>query len=751
MIALCTTIHVYRPQLPVEKRTMAKEAAPSAKPQTVIQYKAPIGAQDIRDTIVIKELDLFLITNLDGNVPRGNVNGLGLYFHDMRYLSTYELVLEGITPIYLLSTGRERFSLVQELTNPDLITRSGQHVPRQVIRIQRQRVIGPDLWEEITIANFHVIPLQLQLSLEFGADFTDMFAVRGLVTPRPGKPFAPRWEDGKVLVFSSEGVDGVTRTTRIAFDPPPTTTSKDKAEYQLILAARERGKKIKLQVSISPGPRATTPTTNVPALVETRNVKYRQWLQNQVGIASDNPAWDDALHRARFDLRLLASRIDGTGYPAAGVPWYVALFGRDSLITALQTSWFPATSASVLRVLSQRQGTKADDWKDERPGKILHELRRGELADAHLIPFSPYYGTVDATILFVILLERYYQVTGDVTLLQELAEPLKQALAWMEKYGDLDGDGFIEYQTHSPAGLRNQGWKDSWDAIVNADGSLVEPPIALVEVQGYAYAARRAAATIYRALHRAEDAAKFDYLADWLRDHFDAAFWMNNAGCYCLALDKSKQQAKVISSNAGQVLWTGIARPERARQVVERLMQPDMFSGWGIRTLSSRERRFNPMGYHVGTVWPHDNSLIGLGFKRYGYDDKMLQLLTGMYDVAQRMPDGRLPELFCGYQRTDDEDPVRYPVACSPQAWAAGVFDFFVQIMLGLQPDAPGQVLRIVRPRLPTWLHQLQVSGIPVGSGSVDLSCRREGDHTYTEIVNVRGDIQVSFTDQWDR
>lgn len=728
----------------------AATGPPPSKPQPVIQYQAPIGAQDIRDTFAIKELDLFLITNREGNVPQGNVNGLGLYYRDTRYLSAYELVIEGITPIYLLSTGRERFSLLQELTNPDLITQSGQHVPRQVIRIQRQRVIGPDLWEEINLANFHDIPLQLQLALTFGADFADMFTIRGLVNPPRGKLYPATWDEHGALVFRYDGLDHLTRLTRITFDPPPTSTAGELAEYLLALPARGRGPTIRLRVSLTPGPQGSVPSLSVPTLVEQRSKKYQEWLQSQVGISSDNPAFDDVVHRARFDLRLLASELDQNSYPAAGVPWYVALFGRDTLITGLQTAWFPAISAPVLRILSARQGSKIDDWKDEQPGKILHELRCGELADAKIIPYSPYYGTVDASILFVILLNQHYQVTGDVTLLQELSGPLQAALAWMEKYGDIDGDGFIEYQTRSPAGLRNQGWKDSWDAIMNEDGSLVEPPVALVEVQGYAYAARRAAAAIYRALHDNELAAKYDYQADWLRDHFDAAFWMDDKQCYCLALDKNKHQARVISSNAGQALWTGIALPDHAHRVVERLMQPDMFSGWGIRTLAEGEVRYNPMGYHVGSIWPHDNSLIALGFKRYGHDDEVLRLLSGLYEVALRMPDGRLPELFCGYPRVGDEDPVRYPVACSPQAWAAGVFDFLVQITLGLRPDAPNNVLRLVRPRLPTWLHQLLVTRIPVGQGSVDLACRREGDHTYTEVVEIKGDVRVTFEEKWE-
>jgi len=724
---------------------------PPAKnePPIAIQYKSPIGPQDIRDTIVIKDLDLFLITNLNGNVPRGNVNGLGLYFHDTRFLSTYELGLEGIDPIYLLSTGRERFSQVQELTNPDLVTQQGAHVPRQVIRIQRKRIIGPDLWEEISLANFHDAPLNVELSLEFEADFADTFVIRGLVNGPQGTHYSPEWTSSGSLTFRYIGIDQVTRTTRVDFDPPPTDCSVGKATYLLQLPARSETASIHVRIAISPGAPTLNAKPELPILIKERTEKYQTWLEGLVGASSDNPAWDGAIRRARFDLRLLESNIQNLDYPAAGVPWYVALFGRDSLITSLQTTWLTSRVTSVLRALARFQGQVVNDWKDEQPGKILHELRRGELAHANVIPFSPYYGTVDATILFVILLQEYYQITGDVDFVQELATPLEQALAWMEKYGDIDGDGFIEYQSQSPAGLRNQGWKDSWDAIMYEDGSLVEPPIALVEVQGYAYAARRAAAVLYRALQNNELAAKHDYLADWLQDHFDSAFWMPDRGCYCLALDKDKRQSKVISSNAGQALWSGIAKPERAKMVAERLMQPDMFSGWGIRTLSTHELRYNPMGYHVGTVWPHDNSLIAYGLKHYGEEDKLLQILTGLFAIASQMPDGRLPELICGFERIEGEDPVRYPVACSPQAWSSGVFEFFLRLLLGLQADAPNHTLRVVRPRLPEWLRQLAVTGITVGQGSVDLACRREGEHTYTEILKVNGDVQVSFVEKW--
>lgn len=723
-------------------------APPPTPPEVLIEYRSPVGAQDIRNTIVIKELGVFLITNLDGNVPAGNIDGLGLYYSDTRFLSTYQLNLEGITPVYLLSTGEQRFSQVQELTNPDLVSASGAQVPRQVVRIQRQRVIGPDLWEEISLTNYHVTPLTLELTFDFDADFKDMFEVRGLVVGRSGTFFPPEWHD-HTLTFRYRGVDGEERRTEITFDPPPTTRSERRAAYQLTLPAREAGPKLRVCVRIFPGPKSRASDPAVSGLIAARTKTYDAWYKKQVAISTENIAFAEAVRRARFDLRLLTSQHDQQTYPSAGVPWYVALFGRDSLITALEFGWFPEIAASVLRLLAKYQGATVDNWRDEQPGRILHEFRSGQLTRAKLVPYSPYYGTVDATLLFIIALDRYYRTSGDLGLVMELQNALEKALDWMEKYGDLDGDGFIEYQTHSPNGLQNQGWKDSWDAIVNADGSLVEPPTALVEVQGYAYAARLAAARLYRALGNGKQAAQNDYLAEWLRDHFDHAFWMPDKGCYCLALDKKKRQAQVISSNAGQVLWSGIALPERARQVAQRLMQPDMFSGWGIRTLSADEVRFNPMGYHLGTVWPHDNALIARGFKRYGEDEKLDRLSNGLIDVVRTMPDLRLPELICGHDRAADETPVRYPIACSPQAWAAGALESLVQTFLGIQISAPEKTLSVAQPRLPAWLDQLGVSNVPVGKGAVDLSFRRVGDHTFTEIVDVRGDVRVQFTEEW--
>ncbi len=320
----------------------------------------------------------------------------------------------------------------------------------------------------------------------------------------------------------------------------------------------------------------------------------------------------------------------------------------------------------------------------------------------------------------------------------------------MEKYGDLDGDGFLEYQRESGSGLTNQGWKDSWDAIMYKNGDLIKPPVALVEVQAYAYAARIGASEIYHALGDESEAYRQRYLANWLREAFDRAFWMEDEGFYCLALDGDKRQAKVIASNPGQVLWCGAISEARARRVAERIMEPDMFTGWGIRTLSSREVRYNPMGYHVGTVWPHDNSLIGLGFKRYGEEGRLQTLISGFYEAVRHFPDLRVPELFCGYDRAQYHIPIRYPVACSPQAWAAGAALLFVRAMLGLVPQAPRNELWIVRPELPSWLRSVTIERLQVGSSFVDLRYQRQGDHTFTEVLRIEGNLRVVFVERWE-
>lgn len=717
-----------------------------------VQYAVSTGAQDIRDTIVIKEEDLFLLTDLNGNVPRGNVNGLGLYYQDTRFLSSYEMVLEGIPPTYLLSTGEMRFAEVQELTNPDLRLPNGVLIPKESLTIHRERIITTNSVDEVlAIHNFNVTPVPLELVIFFDADFNDMFQIRGfLQVYERGTLHPPVWEED-CLLFRYDGIDGLTRETRVDFWPGPTAHQGGQVVYDLELkkhATETLRLKVTTSVSPQPVPKVTIP--NIPTLMRNGNLNYQEWMDQQPGVTTDNAVWNDIVERARLDLHLLRSGTKEAPYPAAGIPWFATLFGRDSLTVGFQNLWDPNQAASLLRLLARSQGTKVDPWRDEQPGKIMHELRRGELAQCNIIPFNPYYGTVDATPLFIVLLAEYYLVSGDVNLLRELEPNLRAALDWMEYYGDLDHDGFLEYERQSGSGLTNQGWKDSWDAITYKNGDLVEPPIALVEVQAYAYAARIGARDIYRALGDDSEASRQEYLAHWLRDAFNRDFWMEDEGCYCLALDGKKNQATVISSNPGQTLWTGIVPPDRATRVAERLMRPDMFTGWGVRTLATGEVRYNPMGYHVGTVWPHDNAWFALGLKRYGEESKLRDLITGFFQSTRQFPDQRVPELFCGYDREQYRIPVRYPVACSPQAWASGAVLMFLRAMLGLVPKAPRNELWIVRPELPNWLTSVTLQRVPVGNGYISVRYQRQGQHTFTELLEIQGPLHVVFSQRWE-
>ena len=423
----------------------------------------------------------------------------------------------------------------------------------------------------------------------------------------------------------------------------------------------------------------------------------------------------------------------------------MALFGRDCLITSLQTlAFWSGTAAATLRLLADHQGRQVTDWRDEQPGKILHELRVGELARMNRIPHTPYYGTIDATPLFLILMSRYASWTGDLSLFHELRIAVERALHWIDKYGDVAGDGYVSYVGNRNKGLINQGWKDASDALVTEDGRFAEPPIALVEVQGYVYMAKMEIADLYDRIGDHEHATRLRAEARALRARFNHDFWIEAEGCYAMALEAGRHPCRVMSSNPGQALWTGIVEEDKAGRVVHRLMRPDLFNGWGIRTLSCKERRYNPMGYHLGTVWPHDNSLIAAGFRRYGYDEPAARIFVGLLEAAMEFEDYRLPELFTGFGREDYGQPVRYPVACHPQAWAAGSIPYLVETFLGLAPDAYNNRLKIIRPYLPDFISEAELRHLRVGQGSVDLRFERKRDGSLeAHVGRVTGDLKV--------
>ncbi|MGH7312271.1 MAG: MGH1-like glycoside hydrolase domain-containing protein, partial [Candidatus Rokuibacteriota bacterium] len=599
------------------------------------------------------------------------------------------------------------------------------------------------------------------LDLTFRSRFEDVFIVKGFVSGPRGRLLPPRLVDGARLVLSYQGRDGLTRRTGMVFAPNPTELTAEVARFEFTLdpdAVHEIAVTITPSEADgeSPGHEAAHPRTSPAALKRWLERAEEVWLANSASVRSANPLFERVFQRALLDLGMLRSGLEGEHYFAAGIPWFVTLFGRDAATVALQTlAYGPEMARQTLRLLARYQASEYDPYRDAAPGKILHEYRVGELARIDAIPQSrAYYGTIDATLLFLIVLAEYVAWSGDLALARELRPHVDAALQWMAKDADSDGDGYLDYAGKFANGLVNQGWKDSGNAIVNADGSLAEPPIALAEVQAYAFRAWRRMAELLRALGDPPAAEDLERRAADLQARFERDFWDDDLGCYLLARQAGGRPAAVVTSNAGQVLWGGIAQPGRAARVVERLLAPDMFSGWGIRTLSSRAAAYNPMSYHLGSVWPHDNALILSGFRRYGHDEAALRVFDAIFDAASNFRGYRLPELYCGHDRSESEDrPIRYPVACSPQAWAAGALPHALWSLLGLEPDALAGRLLVRRPRLPAWLEWVELSDVRVGQARVSLRFQRKGDGGEVGLdasvregtLNIRREETLSF------
>lgn len=717
-----------------------------------VLHDAASVTRSIATAIVLKEGDLFILTEPGGFVPMAGGHGFGLYFHDCRYLDGYELHVAGAQPDVLVSTTVSGFMALSQLVAPDMVLPDGRLLQKESVAIRRERVIDSErlvFSDLITFHNYGMEPIELPVSLSLRAGFDDVFEVRGMPRELRGTLDEPYWRDG-TLHFGYSGADGTRRHLAAHFSLQPYATDGTKAQFCVRIAPRASEQ---LLVSLAVA-EATSGEVNVREQLSPTNLSRVEamltrssnaWLAQETEIRSNSLALNAIIDRSLRDLRVLRSSIGGQEFFAAGIPWFAALFGRDSLITALQTlAYDPRIAEQTLRILASYQGTRDDPSRDEEPGKILHELRLGEMAQTGEIPHSPYFGTVDATPLFLILLGRHAAWTGSLALFEELRPNVEAALEWMTRYGDLDGNGYLEYARRSEKGLINQGWKDSGDGIPNADGSLAEPPIALVEVQGYAYMARRSLAEVLRRAGDKAGAEQLDAEAGALQVRFNRDFWLADKGHYALALQRDRQPVAVMSSNPGHVLWTGIADPEKARLTVERLLAPDMFSGWGTRTLSAREVRYNPTGYHLGSIWPHDNSFIAAGFRRYGYGEAAARIFEGIVEAAMNFPDYRLPELFMGFPRETYGVPVAYPVACRPQAWAAGAVPHLLRSLLGLEPEAFEHRLRIVRPVLPPFLQFVEVRRLRVGGARVDLRFERTQSGTVAvDVLKVDGALSV--------
>ncbi len=723
--------------------------------ERVFTSPAPSVSLSIADAIVIKNEGLFFLTKPDGSLPLEEKHGFGLYYHDCRYLDGYQVQIADADPIVLVSNADDGFAAVLELTNPEVTVGEGERIQLNEIGIKWQRILDAgksSLYEVFTFQNFSQRKITFPFTLTYHAGFEDVFAIRGLVPIQPGERRNPVWQDG-ILFFEYAGADGLYRSLSVCFSLSPQKTEATSARFQFTLEPDEvKELSVSLIVTESTDekvkPRIEWP--GLSGIKEYFKQASEDWLQGWTEVHSNSTSLNHVLDRSLRDLRMLRIRLEKEDYFAAGVPWFVALFGRDSLITALQTLGFhQALAADTLRLLAKFQGREINEWRDEQPGKILHELRIGELAHLGMIPHNPYYGSVDATPLFLILLARHASWAGDLTLFHELREHIERALIWIDRYSDSDGDGFADYRSMAASGLVNQGWKDSDNAIANRDGSLAEPPIALVEVQGYIYRAKTDLADLFEQAGETDRAIQLREEARKLKERFNESFWLEDLGMYAMALQAHHQPVAVMSSNPGHALWTGIADRDKAEKTSKRLMAEDMFTGWGIRTLSALEKAYNPTAYHLGSVWPHDNSIIAAGFKQYGFDEYADQIFAGLSEASLHFESDRLPELFCGFPYQDYNVPVRYPVACHPQAWAAGSIPYLVTVFLGLQPEGFEHRLRIVRPILPKDVDRIQIRGLKVGNASVDINFERvSGGQTTVNVIALDGELDVTLDTQ---
>jgi glycogen debranching enzyme len=691
--------------------------------------------------LVLKHDEAFFVADRRGDFPAMPDSEFGFYVGDTRFLDRFDLRVHDQRPLLLnAAVSDDNLQLAIDLTNADLHDGDTVLVAGRMLHLARRLTLyGRELFQTLRIENFAAEAVRVRLDWRFGADFADVFEVRGLRRERRGALLPPVCE-GATVRLAYEGLDGAVRATLLAFNPAPKELTAAEATYQLVVPAGGRFE-LSITVTTTESAKDQGEPLSLPEIVRRRREEQSRRSGESARIATAHEGLSGWLRRSRGDLHMLVTETAAGPMPYAGIPWYVAPFGRDSLITALQLLPFePQIARGTLRFLARYQGTRDDSFTDQEPGRILHELRRGEMAACREIPFIPYYGSVDATPLFAMLLAEYLRWTGDRALVGELWPSLERALGWI--LGPSHDESYLRYARRSSLGLGNQGWKDSQDAIMHASGELAEAPIALVEVQGYKYAALLGAAEVAEVLGWT-DASRLRDIAQRLRNRFDDDFWLDTERFYALALDGDAAPCRVVSSNPAHCLWTGIALEKRAAVMSDRLLEADMFSGWGLRTLSARERRYNPMSYHNGSVWPHDTAIAAAGLRRYGRNEAFLTLATALFEAALEWEGARMPELFCGFARVPGLGPTRYPVACSPQAWAAGVPFHLLSGMLGFAPDAQRNRLTLTEPVLPPWLDWVEIRDLRLGASTLDVAVSRGSQTAAVELLARRGDAEL--------
>jgi glycogen debranching enzyme len=716
----------------------------AVEPVSESPFYIPMTGPAARPRRSLKHDDTFIVLDSHGDIGASAGGPDGLFNADTRYLARLELVLDEVQPLLLGSNLRDDNSaLTVDLTNPDVYRQGRIVLQKDMLHIVRTIFLWRGTaYQRIGVQNHGEKPAGFDLTLLFDNDFADLFEVRGEKRPRRGIGSSKLLGPNDVML-DYHGLDGKPRSTMLHFDPRPTRLAVNAATWHFELKPQTI---TSLFVAVS----CNKPATQKPVPFFRGLLAHRREMRNftagATSVETSNNIFNEVLCQSMADLNMLMTETPQGRYPYAGIPWYSTTFGRDGIITALQMLWIdPRVARGVLKRLAFYQAKAIDPLADAEPGKILHEMRGGEMAALREVPFAQYYGSVDSTPLFVLLAGLYVERTGDDETLAELWPAIEAALRWIDGAGDPDRDGFVEYQRASEQGLANQGWKDSYDAIFHADGQLAEGFIALAEVQGYVFAAKQLASRCALRMGKTDIARKLEVEAQRLAQRFEEAFWCDNLGSYALALDGAKQPCKVRTSNAGQLLFTGIVREDRARRVAADLMRPHFFTGWGIRTVARGEARYNPMSYHDGSIWPHDNALIALGLARYGLKHSVEHVFKGLFDAATYMDLRRLPELFCGFQREKRRGPTLYPVACAPQAWASATPFTLLEAALGLEFDAARGEIRLRNPRLPAFLNEVILRELQLGPSSVDLRVRRHGEDVSLEVLRTRGQIQVSI------
>jgi glycogen debranching enzyme len=692
-------------------------------------------------TRVLKYGKMFAIFNRYGDIETTGLKEQGLFYEGTRFLSQLEVYLGNAKPLLLSSTVKQDNSIfTADLSNVDLGRNGTTALPRGTLHMVRTQFLWEDAcYQKFEVFNYGLAAVEIPIQIIFAADFADIFEVRGMHRPKKGNSLPVEMGRDSV-VLSYEGLDGKLRRTCLRFQPHPERIYETGLEFIAHLEPRAQTN-FTMTVACEVG------TESHPHVFESAWNQSRTAHSNEPRITSTSQEFNDWAERSQSDVHMMVLGNPEQYYPYAGVPWFSTVFGRDGIITALQYMWLdPAIARGVLDYLAATQADEVSSKNDAEPGKILHEMRKGEMAALGEVPFAHYYGSVDSTPLFVMLADAYYTRTGDREFAAHLWPNVKRALEWIERYGDVDGDGFVEYARQSPRGLVQQGWKDSHDSIFHSDGSPAIAPIALCEVQGYVYAAKRGAARLAAALDEEEFAERLEFDAVKLRQRFHEAFWCPDLSTFAIALDGNKKPCRVRTSNAGHCLYTGIAEPQVAPSLASLLIGHEFFSGWGIRTVARNEVRYNPISYHNGSIWPHDNAIIAAGLARYGFKHQAGEILTAMLDTSKYMDLHRLPELFCGLDRRNGEGPTLYPVACAPQAWAAGTVFMLIQACLGLSFNLNRKQIRFDGAYLPEAVPQLWIRDLKLGNAVVDLFVERRADLVRLQVLDKHGDVEIVVT-----